>query len=169
MAIAKYAIGCLNNSSYKPANFATMASVISNSGALSALASSSVAMSALASSSVAAGAIKSSIQNHRSKVVSALSDTSKFTKTSKTLGNGGSTNLSDGVNTNVIYIPVSCVDDGDTNFYVRYGSNSGDVVSTIAKHSGTISVTVGVSLRGVGLTADGGSSGSVTFDVYTVK
>ena len=126
-------------------------------------------MSALASSSVAAVAVKSSIQNYRTQVVSSLSDANKFTKTSKALGNGGSTNLSDGVNTNVIYIPVSCVDDGDTNFYVRYGSNTGDVVSTIAKHSGTVSVTAGVSLRGVGLTADGGSSGSVTFDIYTVK
>ena len=58
--IAKYAIGSLNGTSYKPENFATMASVIANQGALSALASSSVAMTALASSSVANTAFLSS-------------------------------------------------------------------------------------------------------------
>ena len=51
--IAKYAIGCLNSSSYNPANFAGMSAVVASQGALSALASSSVAMTALASSSVA--------------------------------------------------------------------------------------------------------------------
>ena len=60
MAIAKYAIGCLNNSSYNPVNFATMSSVIANQGALGALAGSSVAMNALAGSSVARNALKSS-------------------------------------------------------------------------------------------------------------
>ena len=60
MAIAKYAIGCLNNSSYSPANFATMSSVIANQGALGALAGSSVAMNALAGSSVAMNALAGS-------------------------------------------------------------------------------------------------------------
>ena len=50
--IAKYAIGCLESSSYKPENFANMSAIVSNSAALAALASSSTAMSALASSSV---------------------------------------------------------------------------------------------------------------------
>ena len=60
MAIAKYAIGCLNNSSYNPVNFATMSSVIANQGALGALAGSSVAMNALAGSSVAMNALAGS-------------------------------------------------------------------------------------------------------------
>ena len=50
--VAKYAIGCLESSSYKPENFANMSAIVSNSAALAALASSSTAMSALASSSV---------------------------------------------------------------------------------------------------------------------
>lgn len=58
--IAKYAIGCLENSSYKPENFANMSAIVSNSAALAALASSSTAMSALASSSTAYNALLNS-------------------------------------------------------------------------------------------------------------
>ena len=58
--IAKYAIGCLESSSYKPENFANMSAIVSNSAALAALASSSTAMSALASSSTAMSALASS-------------------------------------------------------------------------------------------------------------
>ena len=55
--IAKYAVGCLENAKYKPANFANMAAIASNSGACTALSASQIAMNALSASRIARNAL----------------------------------------------------------------------------------------------------------------
>lgn len=87
-AIAKYAIGCLNSSSYKPENFGSMSAVISNSAALAALANSSTAMSALANSSTARLAlynnadVTESILRGSATALSVLKSSSQYVETS---------------------------------------------------------------------------------------
>lgn len=104
---------------------------------------------------------------HRTSVVSALNNSSLFSKTTVNVGNGSGT-VNDGLNTNTIYIPTSCYDDGDTAFAAYYGcKNSLTVVPTIAKHSGNVTITSGVSFRGVRVTGSGSSVGYITFDKYT--
>ena len=92
MAIAKFAIGSLNNSSYKPANFANVSAIISNSGALSAVAASSTAMGVLAGSSTAMNVLLKSdtarsalcgsnyLQSNYDKILSATANTTYFTR-----------------------------------------------------------------------------------------
>lgn len=103
----------------------------------------------------------------RASVVSALNNSSLFSKTTVNVGDGSGA-VNDGLNTNTIYIPTSCYDDGDTAFAAYYGcKNSLTVVPTIAKHSGNVTITSGVSFRGVRVTGSGSSVGYITFDKYT--
>ncbi|HHN8453028.1 TPA: phage tail protein [Clostridioides difficile] len=103
----------------------------------------------------------------RASVISALNNSSLFSKTTVNVGNGNGT-VNDGLATNTIYIPTSCYDDGDTSFAAYYGcKNSLVVVSTIAKHNGNVAITRGVSFRGVRVTGEGNSIGYITFDKYT--
>ena len=55
--------------------------IAENLTTISEVASSSTAMNAIAKSSIASAAINAAIQNYRSALLSALADTSKFTKT----------------------------------------------------------------------------------------
>ena len=86
--IAKYAIGCLESSSYKPENYANMSNILSNSAALAALASSSTAMSALASSSTARLAlynnadVTESILRSSATALSVMKSSSQYVETS---------------------------------------------------------------------------------------
>ncbi|WP_103013500.1 phage tail protein [Clostridioides difficile] len=104
---------------------------------------------------------------HRTSVVSALNNSSLFSKTTVNVGNGSGT-VNDGLNTNTIYIPMSCYDDEDTSFTAYYGcKDSLVVVPEIAKHKGNVTITSGVSFRGVRVTGSGSSVGYITFDKYT--
>ena len=94
-------------------------------------------------SAVAASAVASIISNYRSQIVSAISSSSLFSKTTTTVGSGAGT-TTHGLNTNTIYIPINCYDDNDTNFTVYSGVNTSVQIAYIAKHSGTPAVTVGV-------------------------
>ena len=125
-------------------------------------------MSAVAASAVASGAVASIISNYRSQIVSAISSSSLFSKTTTTVGSGAGT-TTHGLNTNTIYIPINCYDDNDTNFTVYSGVNTSVQIAYIAKHSGTPAVTVGVGLRGTQVVGTGSSVGNVGFDIYTKK
>lgn len=135
---------------------------------MSAVAASATAMSAVAASAVASGAVASIISNYRSQIVSAISSSSLFSKTTTTVGSGAGT-TTHGLNTNTIYIPINCYDDNDTNFTVYSGVNTSVQIAYIAKHSGTPAVTVGVGLRGTQVVGTGSSVGNVGFDIYTKK
>ena len=176
MAIAKFAIGCAGKS---PSSYADIAAVVKDTAAMSAIAGSSTAMSAIAGSSTAMSAICKStiackaivakISSYRSELISALADTTRFTKTAgKDVGDGAKT-IDDGIGTNTIYIPVSCYDDGDTDFNAYSGIDQTTNILSVTRHSGTASVTTGVALRGVRVTGTGSSVGRITFDVYTAK
>ena len=186
MAIAKFAIGCAGKS---PSSYADIAAVVKDTAAMSAIAGSSTAMSAIAGSSTAMSAIAGSstamsaickstiackaivakISSYRSELISALADTTRFTKTAgKDVGDGAKT-IDDGIGTNTIYIPVSCYDDGDTDFNAYSGIDQTTNILSVTRHSGTASVTTGVALRGVRVTGTGSSVGRITFDVYTAK
>ncbi|SJQ59745.1 Uncharacterised protein [Clostridioides difficile] len=103
----------------------------------------------------------------RASVVSALNNSSLFSKTTVDVGNGSGT-VNYGLNTNTIYIPTSCYDDGDTSFTAYYGcKDSLVVVPDIAKHKGNVTITSGVSFRGVRVVGSGSSVGYITFDKYT--
>ena len=136
---------------------------------MSAIAGSSTAMSAICKSTIACKAIVAKISSYRSELISALADTTRFTKTAgKDVGDGAKT-IDDGIGTNTIYIPVSCYDDGDTDFNAYSGIDQTTNILSVTRHSGTASVTTGVALRGVRVTGTGSSVGRITFDVYTAK
>ena len=134
---------------------------------MNAIASSSTAMNAIAKSSTASAAINAAIQNYRSALLSALADTSKFIKTTINVGDGSGT-FDSGLNSNTIYIPISCRDDNDTDYKVYSGvdDNMNTIVVSIGRHTGTIDITSGVCLRGTRVIGEGGSVGFVKFDVY---
>lgn len=166
MAIAKFAIGCAGKS---PSSYADIAAVVKDTAAMSAIAGSSTAMSAICKSTIACKAIVAKISSYRSELISALADTTRFTKTAgKDVGDGAKT-IDDGIGTNTIYIPVSCYDDGDTDFNAYSGIDQTTNILSVTRHSGTASVTTGVALRGVRVTGTGSSVGRITFDVYTAK
>ena len=166
MAIAKFAIGCAGKS---PSSYADIAAVVKDTAAMSAIAGSSTAMSAICKSTIACKAIVAKISSYRSELISALADTTRFTKTTgKDVGDGAKT-IDDGIGTNTIYIPVSCYDDGDTDFNAYSGIDQTTNILSVTRHSGTASVTTGVALRGVRVTGTGSSVGRITFDVYTAK
>lgn len=126
-------------------------------------------MSAICKSTIACKAIVAKISSYRSELISALADTTRFTKTAgKDVGDGAKT-IDDGIGTNTIYIPVSCYDDGDTDFNAYSGIDQTTNILSVTRHSGTASVTTGVALRGVRVTGTGSSVGRITFDVYTAK
>ena len=172
MAIAKYAIGCLNNSSYKPANFATMSSVIGNSGAMSALASSSVAMSALAKSSTAKDAMIAKnevLQGVRLTIWNTVkSDTTRFTlsRAQKDDDSVTAANIT-GANYLVFAIPGSY---GSTPASTKlttmfHGHNNVQVIQRWGAYTDESFVYVG--LGGATFTEQG--DGMVRTWVYTVK
>ena len=127
-------------------------------------------MSAIVKSAIACSAIADKIGSYRSKLITTLSDTGKFTKTNsgKSVGSGGGT-FTDGLNTNTVYIPINCNDDGDTDFAAYSGANQNLLIANVTKHNGTVSITSGVSLRGTKVVGTGGSVGYISFDIYTAK
>ena len=158
----------LQSMSAVAASATAMSAVAASATAMSAVAASATAMSAVAASAVASGAVASIISNYRSQIVSAISSSSLFSKTTTTVGSGAGT-TTHGLNTNTIYIPINCYDDNDTNFTVYSGVNTSVQIAYIAKHSGTPAVTVGVGLRGTQVVGTGSSVGNVGFDIYTKK
>ena len=91
-----------------------------------------------------------------------------LTYTKKNVGNGKGT-FDDGADTNTIYIPYTCNDDSDTDFVVYYGAGGNKSIASISRHTGNVTVSLGVSLRGVRVVGTGASSGYVGFHVYTAK
>ncbi len=148
-----------------------MNAIAASATAMNAVAASATAMNAICKSAIAAQAVYAPIQSRRSTLLTTLADGSKFSKT--TVNVGGTlfdAPVDHGLNTNTIYIPTACYDDGDTDYAVYYGADTSKSVVSIAKHSGTVSVTSGVSLRGVRVVGHAYPSvpvGYVTFDVYT--
>ena len=152
-----------------------MAAIIGNSSALNAVVSSQTAMAAvvaapvavkaIVASSVACSAVMSAIQSHRSALLTTLGKTAHFRKVTKNLGDGSGT-WTDGLNAGNVYIPTACYDDGDTAYSVCY-QNTTTSICSVAKHSGTSTITSGVSLRGVKVVGTGSSQGYVSFDIYT--
>ncbi|HBH3644558.1 TPA: phage tail protein [Clostridioides difficile] len=150
--------------------------VISSSTAMSAIAGSSTAMSAIAGSSTAMSvicksqnasiAIAEKIQSYRTRVISTLSNTGFFSKKTLTIGDGSGT-FTDGINTNTFYIPINCYDDNDTDYTVYYGCKDTLSIVTSSRHSNTVTLSQGVSLRGTKVVGVGSSRGNVGFDVYT--
>ena len=167
------------------ASSTAMAAIIGNSSALNAVVSSQTAMTAVAASqtamaavvaapvavkaivasSVACSAVMSAIQSHRSALLTTLGKTAHFRKVTKNLGDGSGT-WTDGLNAGNVYIPTACYDDGDTAYSVYY-QNTTTSICSVAKHSGTSTITSGVSLRGVKVVGTGSSQGYVSFDIYT--
>jgi hypothetical protein len=173
MAIGKFVAG---EAGLNPADYADMNAVAASATAMNAVAASATAMNAVAASAtamnaicksaIAAQAVYAPIQSRRSTLLTTLADGSKFSKTTVNVGNGAGT-FDHGLNTNTIYIPTACYDDGDTDHTVYYGADTSKSVVSIARHGGTLSVTSGVSLRGVRVVGSGSSVGYVTFNVYT--
>ena len=147
-----------------------MNAVVASATAMNAVAASATAMNAICKSTIAAQAVYAPIQSRRSTLLITLADGSKFSKTTVNLGRGTGT-FDHGLNTNTIYIPTACYDNSDTDYTVYYGADTSKSVVSIAKHSGSVSVSSGVSLRGVRVVgssdASGDAIGYVTFDVYT--
>ena len=153
-AVAKYATGAAG---LDPASYADM----------TAVAASSAAMSAVAASATAATAVAEAIQSVRSTLIKTLDSASNFTKATKRVGDGNKT-VTDGLGTATIYIPTSCYDDNDTDFVAYYQDTSKSIAS-IARHDGSLTVSSGVSIRGVKVVGTGSSQGYFTFNVYTAK
>jgi hypothetical protein len=135
---------------------------------LSAVAASAVAMSAVAASATASRAVVSVISQYRNNIVAAISSSSLFSKKQLVIGSGSGTWESE-LNTNSIYIPVKCKDDGDTDYTVYSGVNTSILILSVSRHSGDTTVSSGVALRGAKVVGSGSSVGNVTFDVYTVN
>ncbi len=164
MAIAKLASGLAGLAT---TSYADMNAIANSSVAMNAIVGSAVALKAIVQSELACRAIETNIQSHRSTVVNTLNASpSLFTKQSGIkIGNGNATVEHD-TNSSTIYIPTSCHDDNDTDFYVN-SLLTGSRLASISRHSGDVAVTSGIALRGVQVHGSGGSVGNVTFDIYT--
>ncbi|WP_131009468.1 phage tail protein [Clostridioides difficile] len=173
-----YVVNSSTAMSYVADSSTAMSCIVNTPSAINKVINSSVAMGKVATTGRAlremckvesvSVAIAEKMQTyHRTSVVSALNNSSLFSKTTVNVGNGSAT-VNDGLNTNTIYIPMSCYDDGDTSFTAYYGcKDSLVVVPEIAKHKGDVTITSGVSFRGVRVTGSGSSVGYITFDKYT--
>ena len=152
------------------ASATAMEAVIASATAMEAVIASATAMKAVIASAVAAEKIKDTVQNQREKILSMLgtANSNYFTYTKKNVGNGKGT-FDDGADTNTIYIPYTCNDDSDTDFVVYYGAGGNKSIASISRHTGNVTVSLGVSLRGVRVVGTGASSGYVGFHVYTAK
>ncbi|UVW83383.1 hypothetical protein [Wolbachia endosymbiont of Aedes albopictus] len=144
----------------------TAINVLVNLGSM--LANSGAALHIIIQSEVACSTIENNIQNYRSTVVSTLeASSSLFRKqTGIKVGDGATSTRESGRGSATIYVPVSCQDDGDTDFSVN-SLLTGNRLAYIARHSGETSVSSGIALRGVQVSGTNGSVGEVTFDVYT--
>lgn len=144
----------------------TAINVLVNLGSM--LANSGAALHIIIQSEVACSTIENNIQNYRSTVVSTLeASSSLFRKqTGIKVGDGATSTRESGRGSATIYVPVSCRDDGDTDFSVN-SLLTGNRLAYIARHSGETSVSSGIALRGVQVSGMNGSVGEVTFDVYT--
>ncbi|WP_439909648.1 hypothetical protein, partial [Clostridioides difficile] len=143
-----------------------MSAIAGSSTAMSAIAGSSTAMSVICKSQNASIAIAEKIQSYRTRVISTLSNTGFFSKKTLTIGDGSGT-FTDGINTNTFYIPINCYDDNDTDYTVYYGCKDTLSIVTSSRHSNTVTLSQGVSLRGTKVVGVGSSRGNVGFDVYT--
>ncbi|HBG7052703.1 phage tail protein [Clostridioides difficile] len=173
-----YVVNSSTAMTYVADSSTAMSCIVNTPSAINKVINSSVAMGKVATTGRAlremckvesvSVAIAEKMQTyHRTSVVSALNNSSLFSKTTVNVGNGSGT-VNDGLNTNTIYIPMSCYDDGDTSFTAYYGcKDSLVVVPEIAKHKGNVTITSGVSFRGVRVTGSGSSVGYITFDKYT--
>lgn len=144
--------------------------VLNNSSAIDMAMRSAIMLREMCKLESASIAIAEKIQNcSREAIRATLNSSNVFTKVTTNIGNGNGT-FDDGIGTNTIYIPISCYDDGDTSFLAYYGcKNSLVVVPTINKHSGSVEISAGVSLRGVRVVGSGNSVGYMIFDKYTAK
>ena len=147
------------------ASSTAMTAVAASPTAMAAVVAAPVAVKAIVASSVACSAVMSAIQSHRSALLTTLGKTAHFRKVTKNLGDGSGT-WTDGLNAGNVYIPTACYDDGDTAYSVYY-QNTTTSICSVAKHSGTSTITSGVSLRGVKVVGTGSSQGYVSFDIYT--
>ena len=175
LGLATYAK--INNSALKGCN--TISLVAASSTAMQAVAASSTAMQAVAASSTALNAIVkvvsacqaivTNISTYRSQILSALSSGNEFTKTTGQQVGNGNTTVDHGLNTNTIYIPTSCQDDGDTDMAAYSGVNQTTQIVSVGRHNGETAVNTGVALRGVKVVGTGSSVGYFKFDIYTAK
>jgi len=161
------------------ASSTAMQAVAASSTAMQAVAASSTAMQAVAASSTALNAIVkvvsacqaivTNISTYRSQILSALSSGNEFTKTTGQQVGNGNTTVDHGLNTNTIYIPTSCQDDGDTDMAAYSGVNQTTQIVSVGRHNGETAVNTGVALRGVKVVGTGSSVGYFKFDIYTAK
>ncbi|WP_353282450.1 hypothetical protein [Wolbachia endosymbiont (group A) of Myopa testacea] len=142
-------------------------SIAKSKTAINAIISNNVVLNRTIKSELICKAIEASIQNRRYAIVESLEYSSwLFKKQSEVrVGDGGTSKESE-ANSATIYIPTSCYDNGDTNFSVN-SLLTGNQLVHIARHRGTSKIYSGIALRGVQVSGEGGSSGYVTFDVYT--
>lgn len=142
--------------------------VINNLVAMQKVATTGIALREMCKVQSASIAIAEKMQTYsKTSIVSALNNSGLFRKTTINVGSGSGT-YDDGINTSAIYIPIKCYDDGDTDFTAYYGCKTSlAIVPTIARHKGDVTITSGVSFRGVRVVGTGSSVGYITFDKYT--
>ena len=157
----------INNSALKGYN--TISLVAASSTAMQAVAASSTALNAIVKVVSACQAIVTNISTYRSQILSALSSGNEFTKTTGQQVGNGNTTVDHGLNTNTIYIPTSCQDDGDTDMAAYSGVNQTTQIVSVGRHNGETAVNTGVALRGVKVVGTGSSVGYFKFDIYTAK
>ena len=148
------------------ANTNALNTVVASSVAMNAVAASSVAMNAVVKSTIASTAVDPIINNYASVIANTVNDTSKFSASSFQLGDGKGSWESN-IGSNVIIIPTTCYDDGDTNFTASSGINRNRLVIYIEKHVDEQQLPPTVALRGVYLNGEGGSGGYMRFNMYT--
>ena len=165
LGLATYAK--INNSALKGCN--TISLVAASSTAMQAVAASSTALNAIVKVVSACQAIVTNISTYRSQILSALSSGNEFTKTTGQQVGNGNTTVDHGLNTNTIYIPTSCQDDGDTDMAAYSGVNQTTQIVSVGRHNGETAVNTGVALRGVKVVGTGSSVGYFKFDIYTAK
>jgi len=136
---------------------------------ISLVAASSTALNAIVKVVSACQAIVTNISTYRSQILSALSSGNEFTKTTGQQVGNGNTTVDHGLNTNTIYIPTSCQDDGDTDMAAYSGVNQTTQIVSVGRHNGETAVNTGVALRGVKVVGTGSSVGYFKFDIYTAK
>jgi hypothetical protein len=129
------------------ASSTAMTAVAASSTAMTAVAASSIAINAVVKSATASEAIRGALQAYRTAVVNTLNaaPTNVFTKAAPVVvGNGSGTFDVSGLKT--IHIPISSMDDNDTDYQVQHLSAPNTVVAFIPRHPGTVAVTEGLTL-----------------------
>lgn len=135
--------------------------------AIMVIVSSGKALHTIVQSESVCKVVENSIQNYRPTIIRAIDNSSSlFRKQTRVAVGDGTATQESGKGSATIYVPVSCQDDGDTDFSVN-SLLTGNSLAYIARHSGTVSVSSGITLQGVQVAGSGSSVGNVIFDVYT--